>query len=141
VTPSHPNPVWGHIEEFCNADGWENVRSDTGHSFWERILADGTVLRTHRSMDPNKRIAPNVFARILRDQLRVSKAEFWQAVNSGMPVDRPVELDEPPPEYPGWVVLGLMKLGLSEGQIREMTPDEAESLLHERWSSRGGRSG
>lgn len=86
-------------------------------------------------MDPNKRIGPNVFARILRDQLRVNKEQFWEAINTGQPVDRPVELDEAPAEYPGWVVMGLLRNGYTEAQIREMTPAEAQALLHEKWSS------
>jgi hypothetical protein len=135
VSDSYPNPVWGHIGEFCTADGWSEVRSDTGHIFWERTLPDGTVLQTHRSMDAGKRISPNVFARILRDQLRVNKAQFWEAIRTGQPVDRRMPLDEAPPEYPAWVVVGLLKYGYTEDQVRGMTPEEAEALLTEKWST------
>lgn len=134
MTGSYPSPVWGHIEAFCKADRWDEVRSDTGHVFWEKTLPDGTVLRTHRSLDPTKRIGLNVFSRILRDQLRVSRERFWQAVVTGQPVERPVELEEPPPEYPAWVVSGLLRYGYTEEQIRQLTPEDAQALLHETWS-------
>lgn len=137
MTGSYPSPVWGHIEAFCRADEWDEVRDDTGHIFCEKALPDGSVLQTHRSLSPNREIRPNVFARILRDQLRVNKEQFWTAINTGQPVDRPVELDEAPPEYPGWVVMGLLKLGYTEDRIRHLTPAEAEALLYEKWSTPG----
>lgn len=132
---SHPNPVWGHIDAFCEADGWDRDRDDTGHYFWSKILRDGTVLHTHRSMDAGKEIRPNVFAQILRRQLRVSKEQFWQVISTGEPVVRPGDLDEPPPEYEGWVVVQLLANGYTEDEIRQMTPDEARNLVYEQWST------
>jgi hypothetical protein len=134
VTGSYPAPTWGHIDAFCNADGWEAVR-ETDHVFWEKTLPSGEVLTTHRSFAANKPITPNVFSLILREQLRVSKAEFWGAIASGEPVDRPVDLDDAPPEFPAWVVFGLRKYGYTEAEIRTMTPSDAQALLQDKWSS------
>jgi hypothetical protein len=86
-------------------------------------------------MSPSKEIKPNVFARILRDQLRVSRDEFWAAIRTGQPVNRPVELDPPPAEYEAWVVTGLSKHGYDEDRVRAMTPEEAKARLLEIWSS------
>jgi len=133
MTGSFPTPTWGHIDAFCNADGWSQVRV-TDHYHWEKVLPSGELLKTHRSMAADKVIKPGVFGAILRDQLKVSKAEFWQAIETGKPVDRPVDLDEPAAEYPAWVVFGLARFGYSEDDVRAMTPTDAEALLHEKWS-------
>jgi hypothetical protein len=133
VTGSYPAPTWGDIDAFCRADEWEQIR-ESDHVHWEKTLPTGEVLRTHRSLAANKAISPNVFGLILREQLKVSKHEFWEAVNSGKPVDRPVPLDEAPVEYPAWVVAGLAKFGYSADEVRAMTPDEAEALLIQAWS-------
>ncbi len=76
----------------------------------------------------------NLTGVILRNQLKVSRDEFWAAIRSGDPVDRPVALDESAPEYPAWVVAGLIRVGIAEAEIREMSPTEAEALLHQKWS-------
>jgi hypothetical protein len=131
---SYPSPEWGHIDAFCEADGWDQVRMDTGHYFWTKALDDGTVLQTHRSMDAGKRIAPNVFTQILRRQLQVSKDQFGEAIRTRQPVDRPTDLGDAAPEYEGWVVQQLVRSGLSEDAIRQMTPDEAKALVYEQWS-------
>lgn len=86
-------------------------------------------------MDGGKDIGPAVFTQILRRQLHVSKEQFWNTIDTGQPVDRPTDTDEPPPEYPAWILVGLMKHGYSEDDIRAMTPEEAEALLYEKWSS------
>lgn len=135
---SSPNRVWGHIDAFCEADGWDRIRQDTGHYFWVRTLPDGTLVQTHRSMDANERIGLDVFAQILRRQLRVSKDEFWNAINTGQPVQRPTDLDEAPPEYEGWVVAHLLGFGYTEDEIRQLTPDEAKALVHDKWSAPPG---
>lgn len=134
MTAGYPVPTWGHIDAFCSADGWVQVRT-TDHVHWEKTLHGGEVLSTHRSLAADKAIGPNVFATILRDQLRVNKAEFWMAINTESPVDRPVDpLEEAPPEYQLWVLMGLAKFGIHEEEVRQMTPEEAEALLHKKWA-------
>jgi hypothetical protein len=133
VSPSYPAPSWGHIDAFCAADGWSQVR-ETDHVHWEKVLPSGETLKTHRSMAADKPIKPNLFGLILREQLRVNREQFWTAIETGRPVERPVELDEGPPEYPAWVLFGLAKYGHDEERVRQMTPTEAERLLQELWS-------
>jgi hypothetical protein len=129
----YPPPSWGHIDAFCAADGWTQCRT-TDHVHWEKVLPDGSVLKTHRSLASNKVIKPNRFHLILREQLQVSQKQFWEAINTGSPVERPVILDDAPPEYPAWVVWGLKKYGYTEDDVRKMTPEDAEALLQEKWS-------
>lgn len=135
MTAGYPAPTWGDIDAFCKADGWSAVRT-TDHVHWEKTLASGEVLSTHRSFAAEKAIGLNTFATILREQLRVNKSEFWAAINSGTPVDRPVDpLEDAPPQYPLWVIMGLAKYGVHEEEVRHLTPEEATALLHEKWAS------
>jgi predicted RNA binding protein YcfA (HicA-like mRNA interferase family) len=83
-------PTWNEVEEFCRKDGWELVRS-TGHSFYRKVLPDGTVLETHTSFSGDKTMSPGRFAAILRTQLKVSPEAFWETLRSGQPVRRPSE--------------------------------------------------
>jgi hypothetical protein len=134
VTAGYPTPTWGDVDAFCKADGWVEVRT-TDHVHWEKTLQSGEVLRTHRSLAADKAIGPNLFALILREQLNVNKVEFWAAVDTGEPVDRPVDpLEEAPPEYALWVVMGLAKFGIYEDEVRKMTPQAAEALLQQKWA-------
>jgi hypothetical protein len=80
-------PTWAQIERFCRIDGWHEVcRSD--HVFYEKVLPDGIVLRTHRSFSSRKTMSPGRFKAILRYQLRVTDGQFWQALDTRSAVDR-----------------------------------------------------
>ena len=134
MSSGYPAPAWHHIDEFCAADQWTAVRS-TDHVVWEKVLRTGEVLRTQRSFARQKTIGENLFRKILRDQLKVGVADFWRAIQSGEPVDRPVPTVEAPPEYPAWVLFGLAKYGYDHERVRrEMTPQEAQALLEQKRS-------
>lgn len=133
----YPAPTWGHIDDFCKADGWTKSGT-TDHVHWEKVLPGGPMLKTHRSLASNKVIKPGLFGVILREQLQVSQEQFWEAINTGTPVGRPVELDDAPTEYPGWVINGLKTYGYREEDVRQMTADDAEALLWEKRSEPTG---
>ena len=80
-------PTWAQVERFCRVDGWREVRH-TGHVHFEKVLADGTVLRTHRSFASRKTMSPGRFKAVLRYQLRVTEEQFWRALDTRKPVDR-----------------------------------------------------
>ncbi len=80
-------PTWAEIERFCWIDGWHEVRR-SDHVFYEKVLPDGIVLRTHRSFSSRKTMSPGRFKAILRYQLRVTEEQFWQALDTRSPVDR-----------------------------------------------------
>lgn len=138
MTPPKRPATSAELEEFCRTDGWEQIR-ETDHVFWQKVLASGEILQTHRSFGAKTTFSQNVFALILRDQLRVSRAAFWNALRTGEPVDRPAAVDEAPTSYPGWVVQGLLGQGVTEAQIREWTPEEAQARLEELWSAPRGQ--
>ena len=80
-------PTWAQIERFCRIDDWREVRR-TGHVHFEKVLPDGTVLRTHRSFSSRKTMSPGRFVAILRYQLHVSEEQFWRVLETRKPVDR-----------------------------------------------------
>ena len=106
-------PSWDEIERFCRIDGWAHERS-TAHVFWQKVLPSGEVLETHVSFASDKSMSPGRFGSILRTQLKVTKVEFWRALQTGEPVARPAELEDVVPGHEAWVVLGLKKVGLTE---------------------------
>jgi hypothetical protein len=128
-----PTPTWGDIDAFCKVDGWHEARI-TDHVFWEKILPGGELLQTRRSFAQGDEIGESLFRLILRRQLQVSRDEFWGAINSGKPVDRPVDPLEDAPTYAPWVVSGLLAKGYQEEQINELEPEQAEKLLLRLWS-------
>ena len=80
-------PTWAQVERLCRIDGWREIRR-TGHVHFEKLLADGTLLRTHRSHASRKTMSPGRFKAILRHQLRVSEDEFWRVLDTGEPAER-----------------------------------------------------
>ena len=80
-------PTWAQVERFCRIDGWREVRR-TGHVHFEKVLADGTVLRMHRSFASRKTMSPGRFRAVLRHQLRVTEEQFWRVLETRKPVDR-----------------------------------------------------
>ena len=127
-------PTWGEIERFCRIDGWRESRR-TGHVFFEKVLADGTVLRTHRSFAGGKTMSPGRFKAILRNQLQVTEADFWTALEKEEPVARPSEQQKEEATLPAYLVRVLKdELHLSEPEIGELSLEEAQRLVHERWS-------
>ena len=81
-------PTWAQIERFCRIDGWREVRR-TDHAFYEKVLPDGTVLRTHRSFAARKTMSPGRFEATLRYQLDIAEDQLWQVLETRNPVERP----------------------------------------------------
>jgi hypothetical protein len=133
--PPRP-PLWAEIEEFCTVDDWREVRV-TGHRYFEKVLDSGEVLQTHTSLDRQGTMSQSRFSLILRTQLRVSRREFWTALETGDPVARPVPDEEPqPPSHEAWVLRVLQhELHLSAAEIARLSVDEGIQRVHEHWSS------
>ena len=140
MTPTSPS--WADVERFLGADGWRQVpASERGgrrqsHIFFEKELPDGRLLQTHISHDRSSTISPGRFSTILREQLEVSRAEFWEAIRSGEPVERPVERDgEEVAEHEPWVIAVLVdELHMTAEEIEKLTEQEAIDLVHKHWS-------
>lgn len=71
----------------------------------------------------------------MRNQLKITEEQFWQALDTGEPVDR-----TPPPAPPEQISTadrvreGLRREGVRDEQIDAMEPDEAQQELYRRWT-------
>jgi hypothetical protein len=134
VTIPGRTPSWREIEDFCKKDQWTLIRS-RDHTFWQKVLPSGEVLETHTSFGGDKTMSQGRFGAILRNQLRVTRPEFWAVLQTGDPVDRPGEGGEGfAPAHEAWVVFVLKKYGMSDDEIGELTPDYAQAFLYEKWA-------
>lgn len=124
-------PTFGEILRFIEADtGWAPTRA-TGHTFFEKTLANGEVLSTHVSHALDKSPGPGRFSQILKYQLKVSADEFWAVISESRPAHRPAPPATATPK-PLSVSLALQlqkQLGLSQQDLVGMTREEAVRLL------------
>lgn len=96
-------PSWDEFREFLGYDDWEEDRA-SGHDFYEKVLPDGEILRTHASRSGSKTMSPGRFKAILSDQLGLSEAEFWEVLRTRSPAPRPSPAPEPGPRsLPLWL--------------------------------------
>ena len=125
-------PTWGEIEQFLAIDGgWQPGRS-TKHGFYEKTLPNGVVLSTHVSHARDKSMHPDTFRDICRFQLQITPDEFWQSLESGKSARTttplPVEAKRPTLQ----MLRELQrKLHLSNGELEDMTFDDAKRRLDE----------
>jgi hypothetical protein len=135
-------PTWGEFEKFLGVDGWIRLQAGSrggrseDHIFFEKVLPDGRVLQTHISHSRRGRPSAGRFGAILRDQLEVSREQFWTALHKGEPVDRPAALDESERvEHEAWVVAALARgLHMTAEQIAALSIDDAKQLVLDHWS-------
>lgn len=140
MTPN--SPTWADVERFLVADGWRQIPTgERGgrrqrHIFFEKLLPGGNLLQTHISHDRSKAISPGRFGTLLREQLQVSRVDFWEAIRSGEPVARPADTDdEAPVEHEPWVIAVLAgELHMSAEEIEGLSEAEAVGLIHKHWA-------
>lgn len=69
-------PKFGDLKRYCDKNGWVEIRN-TDHWYYEKVLANGTLLRTKISHAVTKEIPMNLWNRILYKQLKITEREFW----------------------------------------------------------------
>ena len=138
-----PNaPTWGEMEKFLQADGWRRLPassrggSSENHIFFEKLLDSGELLQTHISHSRRGGPSPGRFGVILREQIKVSRAQFWEALSSGEPVARPAPVKaEQQVEHEAWVIAVLAgELHMTADEIAELDAEQAKQLVLEHWS-------
>jgi hypothetical protein len=138
-----PNaPTWGEIEKFLQADRWTRLPassrggSSENHLFFEKLLDSGELLQTHVSHSRRGRPSPGRFVLILRQQIKVSRAQFWEALRSGEPVARPAPVEaEQQVEHEAWVLAVLAgELHTTAEQIEELDVEQARQLVLDHWA-------
>lgn len=131
------SPTWGDLTAFRRADQWARARQ-TKHLIYTKVLADGTSLRTEASRGKDSEtIGEGLFHFILRVELQVSEDEFWRAIRTGKPADRPAHpAPRPAVRRPdAGVVFQLREhLGLGDDQIAKLSRDEAIAMLNDHYS-------
>ncbi len=70
------SPRFRDLKKYCEKDGWVMVRN-TDHWYYEKMLANGTLLRTRVSHAVHKEIPTNIWRLILKRQLKLSEDDFW----------------------------------------------------------------
>jgi len=70
-------PKYRDLKKYCEKNGWVMIRN-TDHWYYEKVLADGTVLQTKVSHAVHKEIPSNIWKLILTKQLKISEEEFWK---------------------------------------------------------------
>ncbi len=125
-------PTFADLRRFCREDHWEEKRR-TDHWRYTKRLPDGTTARTKVSFGSGQIGDPDLFAAILRDQLHVSRDEFWRVVDHGGPAPRPAAAPEiaPAAELPACLWQRLLNAGASREQISGLTSVDAKRLLDE----------
>jgi len=70
-------PKFRDLKKYCENNGWVMIRN-TDHWYYEKVLADGTLLQTKVSHAVHKEIPSNLWKLILKKQLKISEEEFWK---------------------------------------------------------------
>ncbi len=129
-------------KRFCEVEGWDTVRNARGkqvrhHLTYELALSDGRVIRTRISRPANSdSYGPSLWAAILRDQLEVTEAAFWECVEHRVLPPRPGrDFAQHAAGLPASLVHQLkMSLGLSDAEIASLSKDEAVARMTAFWS-------
>lgn len=127
---------------FCEIEGWQEVRNSRGkptqhHLTYELLVDDGNVLRTRISRPANAEVyGAGLWSHILRDQLQVSEAEFWECVdNENPPARARTSKDYDAPALPLALAYQLVHtLHLTSEEIGVLTFEEAMNLLRDYWA-------
>lgn len=72
-------PKYGELKRFCEKNGWVLTRN-TDHWYYEKVLFDGTILRTKVSHAVQKEIPRRLWKRILKMQLKITEEDFWKFI-------------------------------------------------------------
>ena len=123
---------------FCEVDGWERTADKPGrrvkkHEVWSKRLGDGSLLRTVLSKGSGQ-YGRSLFASILSRQLKASQEQFWAAVESGSPAQRPEDRPtaKPSQTMPLWLHERLKRdLGYTDDQLANMGREEAQRRFDE----------
>lgn len=138
-----PPPTRKDHERFCEVEGWRRVldargRAGTDHIRYELHLPDGRVLRTRISRPADaSTYGPNIWSRILRDQLEVGSEVFWACAKDGKRPNRGAR-EAPPEALPASIVHQLIHhVGLAEDEVRRLTRAEAVERLNDHYRTQG----
>jgi hypothetical protein len=130
---------------FCETERWELVADAVGrpvghHLTYRLALHDGRMLRTRISRPINKNpYGPSLEGHILRDQLEVTRAEFWACVDEQRPPQRGPARPSRKEAIPFSVLRVLRdEMNVDETALKALTRQEALDLVSRHWSGLSG---
>jgi len=136
-----PTPTRADHAKFCETEGWRVVRDSQGrtgthHLTYDLDLPDGRTLRTRVSHPPDRTdYGPSIWSHILRDQLAVNEAEFWDCVRRGERPNRG-QPAPPPAAIPSELAYLLIhRVGVTENEVAAMSKEQAIERLNAYWSA------
>lgn len=141
---SFPAPTRTAHRAFCELEGWTLVANAVGkpvahHVTYELPLLDGRVLRTRVSRPVNSdTYGRSLWSHILRDELDVGAAVFWECVQHSVRPPRPGAVSRPEGVPVALVMELRRRLGLSDDQISHLDRATAAALIASYWAEEGG---
>lgn len=127
-------PTNDERKTFLRVDGgWESLGGD--HERFRKRLPNGDVLRTKISRGSTQMGDLGQWKEILRSQLRVTEAEFWNAVENGIPPAREstatgADEDSETP-IPAWLVERLIHtVGMPQEEVAGLSSEAAEEAWY-----------
>ena len=97
------------------------------------------MLHTRISHPPDRTAyGAAIWSHIIRDQLKVDQEAFWACIKEGKHPDRGAAAPPPPEALPADLVhLLLTRVGLTEDEVRQLSPPEAIARLQRYWTDGG----
>ena len=132
-------PTYAEHRRFCEVDGWVLRSPVKKHYFYTKALPTGDVLTTTVSKGRGGYRSRDLWARIRREQLKVTDDEFWAAVAAGAVPERGVERAGRPSgeSLPFDLVNALLRAGVGRERLRRLPKDEAVALWQSLLASGG----
>ena len=135
-------PTWAQVRRFCEQQGFR--RSTTDHTFYDKILPDGSTAGTKLSFNltDTETVPTSLWSRIWKRQLRLrTEDDFWRGLE-GLPVEYDIPpTPEPPQPLPDYLLRHLRDdRHLDEAAIAATPRNEAQRLLNA-WYSRAPDDG
>lgn len=128
-------PTYRELRLFVEHEGWEDTDAKAGrpkgdHHRYTLELESGEKLYTRISHGRGSIDDPNLFAEILRMQLRVTEDEFWDCVRKKLLPPRPGAPQAPPERtLDGKLAMNLIKkVGLTQEKVSELDQGEAVAI-------------
>lgn len=137
----YPTSTRRDHERFCVNEEWERRttaegKTGTHHHNYELTLHDGRILYTRISHPVDRSdYGQGLWNHILRDQLEVDNAAFWNCVKDGVLPDRGEPAEAPENAIPAGVIAVLLNtFHLPEEEVKAMTAADAIARMVELYS-------
>ncbi|MBS2961883.1 hypothetical protein KGA66_02405 [Actinocrinis puniceicyclus] len=140
-------PTFAQLRKFVEVEGWDDKdklsSKRTGdHHRYVITTPTGERLMTRVSHGAGQIADRDLFAHILRDQLQVTEAQFWDAVDHGVGPERPTLPGPDPAEGPSVdakLARNLLtKVGMTQPELIGLTQAEAVAIW-QHWLTTGER--